>query len=89
MVPFAVPHEPATTLVNAWHEVFVPPPEPLQFQYQGPVPTTEVAVPAEQRLTVGATENVLRFEEPQVPFTTAAVVKVASVEYPVPVVFTA
>ena len=91
-VPFAVPQEPEMTFVNALQVVFVPPFTPLQLHDHGPVaaPSTAVAVPAEQRLVVGAVEKVLRLEEPQVPFMAAAlVVNIPSAEYPVPVVFVA
>jgi hypothetical protein len=47
----------------------VPPLEPVQDQYQGPAPVTEVATPDEQRLVVGAVLNVPPLEDPQTPFT--------------------
>lgn len=70
-IPFAVPRDPAMTLVKALHEALLPPFEPLQFQNHGPVPRTAVAVPVLQRLVVGAEEKTLRFDEPQVPLIAA------------------
>jgi len=50
----------------------VPPLDPVQLHVQGPLPLTVVAVPALQRLVVGAEVNVPPFEEPQEPFTAVA-----------------
>jgi hypothetical protein len=44
---------------------------PLQVQFQGPVPLTLEAVPAVQRLAVGALVNVLPLLDPQLPATAA------------------
>jgi len=50
---------------------FVPPPEPLQFHVQGPVPETDDAVPEEHRLAVGADVKLCPLADPHAPFTTA------------------
>ncbi len=42
---------------------------PAQPQLQGPEPDTEEAVPAAQRLVVGAAESLVPFELPQDPLT--------------------
>lgn len=80
-VPFAEPQEPATTLVNALHEAFVPPLTPLQLHVQGPVgsPATALALPVVQRLVDGVVENAERWEEPQAPFTGVGTVTVYEV----------
>ena len=43
---------------------------PVQFQLQGPVPVTAVAVPALQKLVVGAMVNAPPLLEPQLPLIT-------------------
>jgi len=45
----------------------VPPFEPVQLQFQGPVPATVDAVPVEQRLVVGVELTVVPLEAPQAP----------------------
>ena len=52
----------------------VPPFDPAQVQFQGPVPLSELAVPALQRLVAGAEGNVPPLAEPHVPLTGAAVI---------------
>ena len=47
----------------------MPPFNPAQLQAQGPVPVTVEALPAEQRLVVGAVGTVVPFADPQAPFT--------------------
>ncbi len=47
----------------------VPPLDPVQLHVQGPVPLTAVAVPALQRLVVGAVVKVPPLDEPHTPFT--------------------
>ena len=47
----------------------MPPFDPAQVHDHGPEPDTELAVPVEQRLVVGAVETVVLFEVPQVPLT--------------------
>ena len=54
---------------DAEHEAVVPPLLPAQFQRHGPLPVIVDAVPALQRLVVGALVRVAPFEEPHVPFT--------------------
>jgi hypothetical protein len=56
-------------LLGAAHGAFVPPPEPSQYQVHGPVPDTAVAVPALQRLVVGALDTGVPLAEPQTPLT--------------------
>ena len=46
-----------------------PPFDPLQVHDHGPVPDTPLAVPAVQRLVVGAAVNICPFDEPQTPLT--------------------
>lgn len=45
-----------------------PPYEPVQVQDHGPLPLTDDAVPALQRLVAGADVNVCPFDDPQAPF---------------------
>jgi hypothetical protein len=70
--PFAEPQTPLTgeaTFSGALHEEFVPPLLPSHIQAHGPVPLTVVAVPAEQRLVVGALVTATPFAGPQTPST--------------------
>src|SRR6516225_2072976 len=69
--PFAGPQTPlmAVGCSGALHESFVPPRLPLHVQFQGPVPVTVVAVPAVQRLVVGAVVTATPFAGPQDPLT--------------------
>ena len=61
---------------EAEHCAVVPPFDPAQLQLHGPEPLTAEAVPALQRLVVGAVEVGAPFAEPQEPLTTAALVTV-------------
>ncbi len=56
----------------------VPPLDPVQLHVQGPVPLTDVAVPALQRLAVGAVVKVPPLDEPHTPFTGVDVVNEAA-----------
>ena len=47
----------------------VPPFDPPQVQFHGPLPETEDAVPALQRFELGALVKLCPFDEPQVPLT--------------------
>src|SRR3954471_18503516 len=49
----------------------VPPLLPAQLHFQGPLPVIAEAVPAVQRLFVGAAEKLAPFEEPHAPLTAA------------------
>ena len=49
----------------------LPPLLPVQFQFQGPLPVTAEAVPAEQKLAVGAAMELKPLELPHVPLTGA------------------
>ena len=68
---FAEPHPPFTGAggSSASQVVVVPPLLPAQAQFQGPLPVTLVAVPALQRLVVGALVRSAPFEEPHAPLT--------------------
>ena len=68
---FAEPHTPLTavTFSDAEHWADVPPPVPLQFQLNGPLPVTNDAVPAVHRLPVGMLVTVVLLAEPQAPLT--------------------
>ena len=71
VVPFAEPQAPLTWVVavfDATHDAVVPLLE-VHTQFHGPVPTTPLAVPAEQRLLEGALLTVVPFAEPQEPLT--------------------
>jgi hypothetical protein len=57
----------------------LPPLEPAQDQFHGPVPVTTKDVPAEQRPVVGALVKSAPFDAPQVPFTIAKAVQLAVV----------
>lgn len=46
-----------------------PPFDPVQLHDQGPLPLTEVGVPALHRFVVGAVVKVPPFADPQTPFT--------------------
>ena len=48
---------------------FVPPFDPAQVQVHGPVPLTALALPAVQRLLVGAVVKVPPLDEPHWPLT--------------------
>ena len=60
----------------AWQLAFVPPFVPWQVHVQGPEPLTEPAVPAPQRLVLGAEVKLCPLAEPHWPFT-GSPVKVA------------
>ena len=53
------------------HEAVLPPLLPAQLHDHGPLPLTVEAVPAVQRLAVGAVLTVAPFEQPHAPFTGA------------------
>jgi hypothetical protein len=74
--PFALPHLP-TISSRAEQLAVVPPPEPAHVQFHGPEPLTLEAVPALQRLVVGALVRSALFEGPHAPLTTADRVRVA------------
>ena len=63
-----------TTVLFAEQPTVVPPLLPPHVHVQGPVPDTDDAVPAEQRLVLGAVVTVVRLADPQVPFTGVGVV---------------
>jgi hypothetical protein len=81
-VPFALPQEP---LISSWAELdaLVPPFEPVHDQVNGPAPETDDAVPAVQRLVVGALATSVLFALPQAPLT-AVCVKLAEHDALVP-----
>jgi len=63
-----VPTLPLMVVANeAWHMAVAPPLVPAQLQKNGPEPVTDDAVPAEQRLPVGALCRVIPFDVPQTP----------------------
>jgi hypothetical protein len=74
--PFAEPQNPLTSEAadcsGALHEELVPPLVPSHIQDQGPLPVTDVAVPAEQRFVLGAPVTETPFAEPQTPLTGVA-----------------
>lgn len=53
----------------ALHLGVVPPFTPVHDQYHGPVPETELGVPALQRFVFGTVVRLAPFELPQTPFT--------------------
>lgn len=56
-------------------QVASPPPyDPVQSQFHGPLPVTEVGVPALQRLVVGVEVNDPPFDDPHTPVTGSVVV---------------
>jgi hypothetical protein len=71
MTPFAAPHWPFTGGADARgaeQTAVVPPLLPTQLQFQGPLPVTLVAVPALQRLVVGAVVTATPAAVPHEPF---------------------
>jgi hypothetical protein len=74
VMPLDEPQTPFTGdgLSCAEHEAVVPPLEPAHDQLHGPAPLTPDAVPAEQRLVVGADARVAPLDEPHWPFTGCA-----------------
>jgi hypothetical protein len=64
--PFALPHVP-TILSRAEQLAVVPPFEPAHVQFHGPEPPPVEAVPAVQRLLVGALVRSAPFDEPHAP----------------------
>jgi hypothetical protein len=75
VVPLAVPQAPLTTVVLlllALQDAVAPEPLPEQFQVQGPLPETAVAVPVVQRPVVGALATVVSLAEPHTPLTAGA-----------------
>ena len=71
--PFALPHAPSTGGGRSTAEqvAVVPPLLPAQLHDHGPLPVTADAVPALQRLVVGALVRSAPFEEPHAPLTAA------------------
>ncbi len=68
--PLAEPHTPSTR-TGAEQPAVVPPNAPVQLQLHGPVPVTDVAVPAEHRFVLGADVTPTPLADPQDPFTVA------------------
>jgi hypothetical protein len=60
---------PPATVADAEQLAVVPPLEPPQLHVHGPVPATDDAVPAEQRLVEGADDTVVPFADPHTPLT--------------------
>jgi hypothetical protein len=58
-------------LIDAEHDAVAPPSLPAQFQYQGPLPMTVDALPALQRLAVGAVLTAMPFALPHLPVISA------------------
>ena len=52
-VPFATKVEIAKLVMLAEQDALLPPFSPMQFQFHGPEPLTEDAVPAVQKVSVG------------------------------------
>jgi hypothetical protein len=73
--PFEEPHAPFTGCAEATffaeQVAVVPPPLPAQLHDHGPLPLIVEAVPALQRLAVGAPLSLPPFEEPHAPLTLA------------------
>jgi hypothetical protein len=71
--PLDDPHAPLTgvavTPFCAVHDAVVPPFDPVHVQFHGPVPSTVVAVPVEQRPVVGVEVNVAPLDPPHTPVT--------------------
>jgi hypothetical protein len=66
--PLAVPHEPFTVEEATGAEQLAVVRRPRQLQYHGPLPLTAEAIPALQRLVVGALLAGTPFAEPQTPY---------------------
>ena len=66
------------------HEAVAPPLPPAQVHDQGPLPLTFVAVPALQRLAVGAALTVPPFALPHAPFVSSRAEQVAVAPPPEP-----
>jgi hypothetical protein len=62
---------PPATVADAEQLAVVPPLEPPQLHVHGPVPATDDAVPAEQRLVEGLDDAVVPFADPHTPLTGA------------------
>jgi hypothetical protein len=62
---------PPATVAGAEQLALIPPLEPPQLHVHGPVPATDDAVPAEQRLVEGADDAVVPFADPHTPLTGA------------------
>ena len=84
MVPL-LPAEGVTlqVLLFAWQLAVDPPFDPAQVQIQGPLPVTALAVPALQRLVVGAEAKVPPLDEPHWPLTGVAVNVAVTVQFAV------
>jgi hypothetical protein len=70
------PAEPDELETEALQLAVEPPLLPAQLHFHGPLPLTADAVPAAQRLAVGALVSVAPLEEPHLPLTAAAPVSV-------------
>src|SRR6185437_2664227 len=83
VAPYALPQTPLTGVADAVlvaeQVAVVPPLLPAQVHDHGPVPLTADAVPALQRLAVGAVLKLPPFEEPQTPLTGVGEVEAVSV----------
>jgi hypothetical protein len=86
--PFEEPHAPFTGCAEATffaeQVAVVPPLLPAQLHDHGPLPAMVDAVPALQRLAVGALVRLPPFEEPHAPLTTFFAEQVAVVPRPLP-----
>ena len=67
------------TVTDAEQLAVVPPLEPPQLHVHGPVPATDDAVPAEQRLVEGLDDTVVPFADPHTPLTGAGAALTATV----------
>jgi hypothetical protein len=70
---------PPATVADAEQLAVVPPLEPPQLHAHGPVPATDDAVPAEQRLVEGLDDAVVPFADPHTPLTGAGAAFTATV----------
>jgi len=84
--PSAGPHTPLTTRL-AEQLTLLPPLIPLQFQSNGPAPTTAVALPVAQRPDVGLVYTLLPFAGPHDPWTFCGALQIAVVPPLIPLQF--
>ena len=82
--PLDEPHTPSTRN-GAEQLAVVPPYAPVQLQLHGPVPVTDVAVPAEHRFVLGAENTPTPLADPQLPLTVALHTVLLSAHVPSPV----
>ena len=68
LCPFDEPHAPLTSRL-AEQFALVPPFDPVQVQFHGPVPVSVEAEPALQRFELGALKKSCPFDEPHAPLT--------------------